>query len=94
MAEIRFGHRRRSLFILLSGGLLFGVAFSILLNLSTTLSKEEAEKRVRAVLSREITQTYVSVVKNKQVGRSDADSNRQLEKKFLRVNNLALFRLM
>ncbi len=88
MISIRFGHRNAKFLIVLSSSLLFGVVFLILLNLSTPLSKEEAEVRVRAFLSREITQHYMSVLMNEQVNQPDVDIGWQLEKELGRINDL------
>ncbi len=88
MISIRFGHRNAKFLIVLSSSLLFGVVFLILLNLSTPLSKEEAEVRVRAFLSREITQHYMSVLMSRQVNQPDVDIGWQLEKELGRINDL------
>jgi hypothetical protein len=88
MAVIRFGHRRARFSILLSGSLLFGVALLVLLNLSTTLSNEEAETRVRTLLSREVTQRYMPLVMNRKGNEPDVDSARQMAKELRRIRNL------
>lgn len=88
MSEIRFGHRRARFRILLSGSLLFGVAVLTLLNLSSTLSNEEAEARVRTLLSREVTQKYMPLVMNRRGNQPEVDSARQMEKEIRRIRNL------
>jgi hypothetical protein len=88
MIKIRFGHRNAKFFVLLSSSLLFGVVFFVLLNLSTPLSREEAEVRVRTFLSREITQHYMSILMNKQVKQRDVEIGWQLEKELGRINDL------
>lgn len=88
MAIIRFGNRRKTLSLALSGSLLFGVAFLVLLNLSTTLSDEEAETRVRTFLARQVTQKYMPLVMNRQGKQPNVDSARQMEKELRRIKDL------
>ena len=88
MAIIRFDNRRKRLSIALSGGLLFGVALLVLLNLSSTLSSEEAETRVRTFLARKVTQKYMPLVMNRQGKQPDVDSARQMEKELRRIRDL------
>ena len=88
MAIIRFGYRRARFSVLLSSSVLFGVSFLVLLNLSSTLSNEEAEARVRTLLSREVTQRYMPLVMNRQGNQPDVASARQMAKELRRIRDL------
>lgn len=88
MRPIRFGYRRARFFILLSGSLFLGVAVLTLLNLSTTLSNEEAEARVRTFLSRAVSQKYMPLAMNRRGNQPDVDSARQMEKALRRIRDL------
>ena len=73
---------------MLSGSLLLGVALLVLLNLSTTMSSQEAETRVRTFLARQVTQKYMPLVMNRQGKQPDVDSARQMEKDLRRIKDL------
>ena len=88
MSRVRIGYRPPRVVILFSASAVLGVFFLIWLNLSSTLSREEAEQRVRTLLSREITQKYMSVVTRNQGTQPDADSTRQLGKELRRIREL------
>ena len=88
MVIIRFGSLRSRFSIVLSGSLLLGVALLVLLNLSTTMSSQEAETRVRTFLARQVTQKYMPLVMNRQGKQPDVDSARQMEKDLRRIKDL------
>lgn len=88
MAIIRFGTRRASFSIAISGTLLLGVAVLVWMNLSTTMSSEEAEERVRTFLSKEVTQQYMPLVMSGPGRPPDVDSARQMERELRWINNL------
>ena len=80
MAIIRFGVGRGRFSIVLSGTLLLGVAVLVRMNLSTTLSDEEAETRVRNFLSREVAQKYMPLVMKGPGRQPDVEAARQMER--------------
>ena len=80
MAIIRFGNRRATVSIALSGTVLLGVAVLVWMNLSTPLSDAEAETRVRTFLSREVTRQYMRLVMKGPGRQPDVEAARQMEK--------------
>lgn len=88
MSRVRIGYRRPRVVILFSASAVLGVLVLIWLNLSSTLSPEEAGLRVRTLLSREITQKYMSVVTQNQGAQVDAESSRKLGMELRRIREL------
>jgi len=88
MITISLGSRKTKILVTLSGGVLLGCAVLILLNLSTSLSKEDARKRVRLLLSKEVTERYTAILKDKDADGFDIETATQMKEELNRVNNL------
>ncbi len=83
---ISWTHHKAKLFVMFSSSILLGGVFVILFNVSTSLSRDEAEERVRLFLSREVTQRYMAALKDKRVSKSDVDIGRQLKEELSQIN--------
>lgn len=88
MIRISLSNRNTKILITLSGSVLLGFAVLILLNLSASLSKEDAEKRVRSLLSREATQRCMAALESRNSGESDFDTAAQLKQELDRIDNM------
>ena len=88
MAIIRFGGQRARFSVALSGTLLLGIAVLVWINLSTTLPTEEAEKRVRAFLSRQVAQQHMPLVMGGPGKPPDLENARQMEMKLRWIRDL------
>ncbi|MDX1428687.1 MAG: hypothetical protein R3282_00305 [Rhodothermales bacterium] len=54
------------------------------------MSEEEAEARVRAVLAKQVTRSYMSAVMEKNLNQVDAAGARRLKKELARISDLEL----
>jgi hypothetical protein len=88
MITISLSSRKTKILVTLSGGVLLGCVILILLNLSTSLSKEDAQKRVSLLLSKEITQRYVATMKKQDTDGFDIETATQLKEELDQINNL------
>jgi len=88
MMRISFVHRRMKLLVFLSSGAVIGAILFVLLNLSASLSPGEAEQKVRLILSRELTQSYLADLANKHAGDSESDIAERLNKRLIQLRNL------
>ena len=88
MITISLKHRKTKILVMLSFGLLLGCVILIILNLSTSLSKKDAEKRVRLLLSGKVTQQYMAALKDQDTGEFDTETATQLKEELDRINNL------
>ena len=88
MINISLNLRKTKILIALSGGVLLGCAFLILLNLSTSLSREDAEKRVRLLLSTKVIQRYMTALKDQNKKSFDFETAAQMKEELDRINNL------
>lgn len=88
MIKISLNLRKTKILIALSGGVLLGCAVLILLNLSTSLSKEDAEQRVRLLLSTEVTQRCMAALKDRNKDGFDLETAARMKEELDRINNL------
>ena len=88
MITINLGCRKTKIPVTLSGGVLLGCAVLILLNLATSLSKEDAQKRVRLLLSTEVTQRYMAAMKDRNAHGFDIETAAKLKEELDMINNL------
>ena len=88
MIKISLNLRKTKILITLSGGVLLGCAVLILLNLSTSLSKEDAEQRVRLLLSTKVTQRYMAALKDRNKDGFDVETAAQMKEELTLINNL------
>lgn len=87
MVTIRLNLSKTKIIVTLSSGIILGCILLIFLNLSTSLSREDAEKRVRMLLSKEITQRYMATLKDEHKDGFDIDTATQLKEELDRINN-------
>ena len=88
MIVIRLKSRKIKILVTLSSGLLLACVVLILLNLSTSLSKEDAQKRVRLLLSTKVTQHYMATLKKQDKDEFDIATATQMKEELDRINNL------
>ena len=76
--EIRADLPKTKIVIILSGSFLLGIVLIALFNLSSELSLQDAEKRVKLILAREVTLSYLDPETHKMPKSMDADEGRHL----------------
>lgn len=85
---IKSHHPRRIIVLGVSGTALFGCLLLLLLYLTTSMSPEEAKKRVRLCILRDISQRHMTVLKEKGLRVPDLEMARQWKEEIDRANHL------
>jgi len=76
------------LFVIASGSVLVGGILLALLNVSASLPREEAEERIRLLMSREITQRYLAERNGKPAAEADVGVGLRLKEALEQLNGL------
>lgn len=84
--KIRLSFRNKLIFITLSVTVLLAVALTTLFNMSAQLSREEAEKRIRVYLTKEMSQKLIQVNAEFPEGREKQTKLGELAEQLKEVN--------
>ena len=81
-------HRRIIIFIAMPSAILPVAIFFILNVVALSMSPEDAEKRIRLLLQRELSQQHLAVLKQKGARLPDVETAKQWQKEIGRINSL------
>ena len=81
-------NRRVIIYVGISAAAIFAGIFLVLVNLATSMNSEEAKKRVRVCIQRDIAQSHMNMLKEKGYRLPDNEMARQWQEELTQAKNL------
>jgi hypothetical protein len=86
--ETRTDLPKTKIIVILSGSFLLGIIIIALFNLSSKLPVQDAEKRIKLILARQVTQLYLDPGTHKMPGNMDAETGKRYGEELKSIREL------